>query len=171
MNFSKFSFLYKLCLISIFNFLFNELNAQSDSISGIILDDFGVEIPFVRVIGIDSLDQLIQGDISDFSGKFNISKSHIKRIIFVSECSKDTFNINHKSDYYRIKSCNTLSMTTRSTCPHFSANCNIYHIIYVYPSHDVITHQSPLPYRVFFKSINVNEPKYTWKCVTHDIEY
>lgn len=171
MIFSKYPFFYKLCLILFFNFQLNNVNAQSDSITGIIYDDFGIEIPFVRVFGIDSINQPVKGDISDFDGGFKFAKSTIERIVLVSECSIDTFEIKLNNDYYRIKTCKPIENSTSATCPHFNRECNIYRIIYVFQIHDIYSHLSPLPYRVIYKFINPKEPTFTWKCLTHEIEY
>lgn len=172
MNFSKFSFYYKLCLILNFIFLFNDLNAQSDLIYGVILNNFGVEIPFVRVIGIDSLNQLVNGDISDLDGEFSIAKSKVKRIVFISDCTKDTFDINQKMDYIRIKGCiDQHQMTTSATCPYFSSKCDVYRIVYLYPSHDKPINQSRLPFRVIYQSKNIRKQEFNWRCLTHGIEY
>jgi hypothetical protein len=172
MNYSKLFCFYNLYLILFFIFFNSKLKAQTDSIAGIILDDFGIEIPFVRVIGIDSLNQLVNGDISDLDGEFSIAKSKVKRIVFISDCTKDTFDINQKMDYIRIKGCNDQHrMTTSATCPYFSSMCDVYRIVYLYPSQDNLTDKSTLTYRIIYKTINQKEPQYTWKCLTHGTEY
>lgn len=172
MNYSKLFCFYNLYLILFFIFFNSKLKAQTDSIAGIILDDFGIEIPFVRVIGIDSLNQLVNGDISDLDGEFSIAKSKVKRIVFISDCTKDTFDINQKMDYIRIKGCiDQHQMTTSATCPYFSSKCDVYRIVYLYPSHDKPINQSRLPFRVIYQSKNIRKQEFNWRCLTHGIEY
>ena len=161
--------------------------SQSKNVSGIAMSD-NKPIPLLNVLFIDSNDQIIGGNTSDFDGKFTIALTqpvrNVKYIVGKSRCAIiDTIrDFNLQSDTlqlnFQIKEIDCFP-SSFNDCPKHDSTCEVYR------ASDILFN----PYDHFdgeiLNDLNQTIPKkyrkavYTqngccfmkWYCKTHDVDF